>query len=165
VTWCCQVFLVLFALDLVAGNFLVRYFRFQVCAVQALFSRSRCRRSDPVLFLLAVQCAVPRHWSARESLALSVHGAGRPALVPLQISVDLVRHQKLNLAAFFSLVILNWFMGNRTCSSQKLSFSVWLPCAGLDVTRTCAVISKSFELGSGLTLAVVCFSCGELALV
>jgi hypothetical protein len=42
---------------------------------------------------------------------------------------------------------------------------VWLPCAGLDVTRTCAVISKSFELGSGLTLAVVCFSCGELALV
>jgi hypothetical protein len=85
--------------------------------------------------------------------------------IPLQFSVDLVRHQKLNLAAFFWLVILNWFMGNGTCSSQKLSFCVLLPCAGLDVTRTCAVISKSFELGSGLTLAVVCFSCGELALV
>jgi hypothetical protein len=46
-----------------------------------------------------------------------------PVSVPLQFSVDLVRHQKLNLAAFFSLVILNWFMGNGTYSSQKHSLS------------------------------------------
>jgi hypothetical protein len=52
-------------------------------------SRSRCCRSDPVLFLLAVQRAVPSHWSAQESLALSVRGAGRPALRSASVFVDL----------------------------------------------------------------------------
>jgi hypothetical protein len=44
------------------------------------------------------------------------------------------------------LVGQRWFMGNGTCSSRELSFCFWLVCAGLNVTRACAVITKSSEL-------------------
>jgi hypothetical protein len=127
VAWCNPIFLVLFALIWSLAIF--RFVLFDFRSVQRMHSpsRSSCRRSDPVLFLLAVQRAVPSRWSARESLALSVRGE-QVALISvlLLFSVDLVRQQKLDLAAFFSLVILNWLMGNGTCSSQKLSFCVWL---------------------------------------